>query len=194
MGSQEGEGLPCPLTRHPREAVLTEESRLARGKPRRVQSQERPCLPQDELLSCEGHCARQSRGLGVGGGRLLALDLATAVWDPGPQHDLCGCFPGPTVGTRHIQQLAKRPLSYLSIGTSRSSGDASASHAASADADQDFKAATLPKCRSKYHSTSCTDAKGHTQRHSTHTDTHRHTQTGSTHIQASQGCFFFFSY
>lgn len=94
--------------RHPREVVLTEESRLARGKPRRVQSQERPCLPQDELLACKGCCARQSRGLGAGGGRLSALELATTVWDPGPQHDLCSCFPGPTVGTQHIRQLAKR--------------------------------------------------------------------------------------
>lgn len=59
----------------------------------------------------------------MGGGRLSALDLATAVWDPGPQRDLCGCFPGQTVGTRHIWQLAKGPSQRLSISTSRSSGD-----------------------------------------------------------------------
>lgn len=82
--------------------------------------------------------------------------------------------------------LHSAPLSCLSISASRSSGDASASHAVSADTDQDSRAATLPKCRSKYHSMSGTDTKGHTRRHSTH----RHTQTGSTHIQASQGFSF----
>lgn len=67
-----GEGLQCPLTRHPKEAVLTEESRLARGKPWRVQSQE-ACLPQGRAPGLQGCCARQSRGLGAGGAALQLL-------------------------------------------------------------------------------------------------------------------------
>lgn len=58
-GSREGEGLQCPLTRHPKEAVLTEESPGWLGQALEVQSQERPCLPQDELLACRV-LARQS--------------------------------------------------------------------------------------------------------------------------------------
>lgn len=71
-GSREGEGFPRPLTRHPREAGVTEESRLARGEPRSVQSLERPCLPQDKLLACEGRCASSPEASGrVGGGSQL---------------------------------------------------------------------------------------------------------------------------
>lgn len=67
-GSREGEGFPRPLTRHPREAGVTEESRLARGEPRSVQSLERPCLPQDKLLACEGRCASSPEASGRAGG------------------------------------------------------------------------------------------------------------------------------